>query len=408
MVATAGRKVRISYNAGAGMAVIAGARTDSFTIANEMINITDKDDLGVQTLLNDIGVQSVAMDLEGVLKDDTLLALTAAAASGTSLHDLQVEIVGIGTLTCAGGFFLSNFVPNGAEGSDPTTFSCSMASSGPVTWTTEAFLMTIATTTATETFTIPCQNVGVFDATVNWGDGSKSVITAFNDADLAHVYATAGSYQIKITPNPNGAFPNIYFNNAGDRLKVTSVDNLGVMGWLTLQRAFFGLANMTSFIVGKTNTTSVTNVLQMLSNNTSLTNVSFDGIDTSNVTTFASMLSTCTSLPFVDARPLNTSSALTLNGMFFNDTSLTNIQGAQNFNIGTLNATTSLDGFATSVTLATANYDAILINWDAQNPFDGMSPNFGGSTYTGGGVAAAARANLISTDGWTIQDGGIA
>jgi predicted secreted protein len=98
MVATAGRKVRISYNAGAGMAVIAGARTDSFTIANEMINITDKDDLGVQTLLNDIGVQSVSMDLEGVLKDDTLLALTEAAASGTSLHDLQVEIVGIGTL----------------------------------------------------------------------------------------------------------------------------------------------------------------------------------------------------------------------------------------------------------------------------------------------------------------------
>jgi predicted secreted protein len=364
------------------MAVIAGARTDSFTIANEMINITDKDDLGVQTLLNDIGVQSVSMDLEGVLKNDTLLALTEAAASGTSLHDLQVEIVGIGTLTCAGGFFLSNFVPSGAEGSDPTTFSCSMASSGPVTWTTEAFLMTVLTTTATETFTIPCQNIGVFDATVEWGDGSKSVITAFNDADLAHVYATAGSYQIKITPNPGGAFPNIYFNNAGDKLKVTSVENLGVMGWLALNGSFFGCLNMTSFVAGKTDTSGVTNMTWMLRTCPDLITADFTNVDTSNVTQMV--------------------------GMFNSDSSLTDIIGIENFNIEALNATTSLDGFALNVTLPTSRYDALLINWDAQDPFNGMSPNFGLGTYTGGGVAAAARANLISTDGWTITDGGIA
>jgi predicted secreted protein len=382
MAATAGRKVRISYNAGAGMAVIAGARTDSFTIANEMINITDKDDLGVQTLLNDIGVQSVSMDLEGVLKDDTLLALTEAAASGTSLHDLQVEIVGIGTLTCAGGFFLSNFVPSGAEGSDPTTFSCSMASSGPVTWTTEAFLMTVLTTTATETFTIPCQNVGVFDATVEWGDGSRSVITAFNDADLAHVYATAGSYKIKITPNPGGAFPNIYFNNAGDRLKVTSVDNLGVMGWLTLSGAFFGLANMTSFVAGNTNTSLVTNMNSTFLDCTGLLLASVVGVDTSSVTTMFKA--------------------------FSGSTALTDIVGVDDFNIEALNGVATLNSFATGVTLPTARYDALLIKWDAQNPLDGMTPNFGSSTYTGGGVAAAARANLISTDGWAITDGGIA
>ena len=61
-----------------------------------------------------------------------------------------------------------------------------------------------------------------------------------------------------------------------------------------------------------------------------------------------------------------------------------------------------------SVTLPTARYDALLINWDAQDPFDGMSAHFGYSQYTAGGAAAAARANLISTDGWTISDGGTA
>jgi surface protein len=378
MAATAGRKVRISYNAGAGMAVIAGARTDSFTIANEMINITDKDDLGVQTLLNDIGVQSVSMDLEGVLKDDTLLALTAAAASGTSLHDLQVEIVGIGTLTCAGGFFISNFAPSGAEGSDPTTFSCSMASSGPVTWTTEAFLMTIATTTATETFTIPAQNLGTFDAIVNWGDGSKSTISAFNDANLAHVYATAGTRQIKIT----GSFPNIRFNDLGDKLKVISVENLGVTGWLSLADAFEGCTNMTSFISGNTDTSNVTTTANMFAGNNGLTSVDVTTLDTSSVTIMASMFSAVTGV--------------------------TDIIGIDGFNIEGLNATNSLNNFAIGVPLPTARYDALLIAWDAQNPFDGMAPHFGVSTYTGGGVAAAARANLISTDGWTITDGGIA
>jgi predicted secreted protein len=135
MVATAGRKVRISYNPGGGMAVIAGARTESFTIANEMINITDKDDVGVQTLLDDIGTKSLSMDLEGVLKDDTLIALATNAAAGTALHDFQVEIVGLGVMTTAGGFFISSFAPSGAEGSDPTTFSCSLTSSGALTWT---------------------------------------------------------------------------------------------------------------------------------------------------------------------------------------------------------------------------------------------------------------------------------
>jgi predicted secreted protein len=117
------------------MAVIAGARTDSFTVANEMIDITDKDDLGVQTLLDDIGTQSLSMELEGVMKADTLLALAVGAGAATALHDFQCEIVGLGIITAAGGFFISSFAPSGAEGSDPTTFSCSLTSSGAITWT---------------------------------------------------------------------------------------------------------------------------------------------------------------------------------------------------------------------------------------------------------------------------------
>ena len=39
-------------------------------------------------------------------------------------------------------------------------------------------------------------------------------------------------------------------------------------------------------------------------------------------------------------------------------------------------------------------------------PLTNKTINFGGSRYTLGGAAAAARASLISVYGWTIIDGG--
>jgi len=57
--------------------------------------------------------------------------------------------------------------------------------------------------------------------------------------------------------------------------------------------------------------------------------------------------------------------------------------------------------------LSTANYDALLLAWSAQNPPNNININFGTSKYTGGGAVATARAALVSS-GWTITDGGIA
>jgi surface protein len=240
------------------------------------------------------------------------------------------------------------------------------------------FVWTVATTTSSETFTIPCQNIGTFAATIDWGDGSTSAITAYNDADLAHTYASAGDHQIRIS----GTFPNIRFNDGGDKGKVKSVENLGVVGWLSFQRAFYGCTSMDKFVAGNT--------------------------DTSSVTDMNRMFLFCATMLVPDLTGFNTSSVTNMIQMFGNCSRLTDVIGAEDFNIESLNVTTALNQFITSGYIETARYDALLINWDAQNPFDGMSPNFGASTYTAGGTAAAARANLISTDGWTITDGGTA
>tara|TARA_R110002072_G_scaffold91459_1_gene203982 strand:- start:456 stop:1478 length:1023 start_codon:yes stop_codon:yes gene_type:complete len=331
------------------------------------------------------------------------------------------------------------------------------AAAGGVASTPEPdFLMTVTTTTSSETFTIPCQNVGTFNCTVDWGDSSTSTITAYNDADLAHTYATAGDYQIRI----NGTFPNINFNNVGDKLKVKSVENLGTVGWLRLDSAFQGCLNLTSFVVGDADTSSVTDMNEMLRDcetmttldltnlNTSsvtsmermfyrcegMTTIDVTGFDTSNCTTMSSMFFDCQTMTTVDVTGFNTSSCTHMGSMFSlcvalttvdvsgfdtsavtnmimffrNCSSLTDIVGVDDFDITSLTDVNSLFYFAFGVTLPTSRYDSLLVKWDAQSVPSNKNTTFGSSTYTGGGTAAAARANLISTDGWTISDGGIA
>jgi hypothetical protein len=68
---------------------------------------------------------------------------------------------------------------------------------------------------------------------------------------------------------------------------------------------------------------------------------------------------------------------------------------------------TNMTNFMTNaVGLSTANYDALLIAWDAQGAMSySGTVNFGGSKYTAGGAAEAARTSLISKWGG-ITDGG--
>ena len=132
MSATAGRNLTIRYDSGAGMAIIAGARTDSFTVSNEPINITDKADAGVQTLLDDIGTKSLSMSIEGVATDTILKDLAVNAGSGSSLHTLAIFVNGASEITAAGGFFISSYAESGAEGTDPVTFTCELTASGAI------------------------------------------------------------------------------------------------------------------------------------------------------------------------------------------------------------------------------------------------------------------------------------
>ena len=269
---------------------------------------------------------------------------------------------------------------------------------------TTDFVMEVLISNDGDSFTIPCRDIGTFNAVIDWGDGSTDTITTFDAAALQHTYATAGTKTIKVS----GTFTNIQFANGGDKSKVLGVMNLGIVGWENLKNAFYGCNNMDVFIAGATNTDSVDETVGMLRNCSTLGFTQLTTFNTTTCTNFQNMFKGCGNLKFLDLSSFNTGLSVDFSSMFEGCSNLTDINGVEWFDIQSLNGPNDLNDFMTDVTIPTARYDDLLINWDAQAVTNGQTVNFGGSTYTGGGAAAAARASLIAGDGWVITDGGIA
>jgi surface protein len=145
------------------------------------------------------------------------------------------------------------------------------------------------------------------------------------------------------------------------------------------------------------NTGLATTMRYMFSNTTAF-NQDISTWNVSNVTTMMRMLSY---LPYFN-QPVgvwNTAKLTDVNNMF--QTSPSFNQPLGNWNVtGITNATNFLVG----VKLSIANYDNLLINWNAQAVKTGVPFHGGLSQYCAG---AAARANLIGVDLWTFTtDGG--
>ena len=115
---------------------------------------------------------------------------------------------------------------------------------------------TVAGDATARTITLPLVNTRTegalaYNCTVDWGDGSAlSTVTAYNDANRIHTYASNGTYNVEI----KGTCEGWSFNNAGDKLKIVAVVNWGTVGghngWKYLKQGFYGCTNLTSLGVG--------------------------------------------------------------------------------------------------------------------------------------------------------------
>ena len=132
MAALIGRKVRLKKGTGLAAVGIVGARQEDITIANGEVDVTDKDDGGYRTLLDDWGVRSIDVSISGLLKDDSLIEIATSNSASVLLQAYELEVDGIGTF--AGDFFM-NGCTLGAPYDNSVTFSATFLSSGPYTYT---------------------------------------------------------------------------------------------------------------------------------------------------------------------------------------------------------------------------------------------------------------------------------
>ena len=121
MAALVGRKVTfIPTSVGVP---IAGMRTKSITLNNEPIDITSDDDTGFRTLLeSDPALRSVDMSVEGVTKDDDLIAL-AAAGGDDLVSEYTLAFEGLGEFV--GNFYIGS-LELGAPYNEAVTFTCNI------------------------------------------------------------------------------------------------------------------------------------------------------------------------------------------------------------------------------------------------------------------------------------------
>lgn len=302
------------------------------------------------------------------------------------------------------------------------------------------------TTSPNESITIPTFGGG-YNYTVNWGDGNSD---AGQTGNAMHTYTVAGDYTVTIS----GSFPSIYFSNGGDKDKIISIEEWGSsITWRSMQSAFYGCSNLvnnaTDVPIFHSDVTSFNLTFQNCSNlgNGSATNwsswdtsgISFmvktfsgassfnkdiSGWDMTNVQETREMFRDATSFNqdisgwtftkvtdmsqmFQGASAFNQNisgwdvSTVTTFSQMFRD-AVAFDQNLANWNV---EAATILQLMFSNVTLSVTNYDAILIGWNTQTLKNNVTFSVGNSKYNSQ-AARDARANIIATYNWTIEDQG--
>lgn len=109
---------------------IAGVRTKSMTFNSDAINVTTDDDDGKRRLLEASGEESIDLSVEGLTKDESLIAIPAGG--GTRIEQYTIEMPWGGSIT---GDFRFNSLELGAEYTDAITFTAEIQSTGAWTYT---------------------------------------------------------------------------------------------------------------------------------------------------------------------------------------------------------------------------------------------------------------------------------
>ncbi|WP_299440134.1 M60 family peptidase N-terminal accessory domain-containing protein [uncultured Aquimarina sp.] len=259
---------------------------------------------------------------------------------------------------------INTYYPSGSNCANFTT-----------TWTVAADDTTITIPTETGAYS--------YNYEVNWnGDGDfldANETTPFT-GNATHDFGAAGTYTINI----RGTFPAIYFNNSGDKDKITSVDRWGSTQWEGMDFAFYGCTNLSiSENAGIPDLSFVSDLSSMFRSSGINTKGNLDDWDVSSIEFFDAM--------FMDAVNFD--------------------QSLGNWDIGNVG---SMSQMLQGVTISTTNYDDTLTGWATLSEGETDIPiaiDFHGGN-SGFCLSDALRTQLITSEGsggygWTITDSNV-
>ncbi|WP_282043320.1 BspA family leucine-rich repeat surface protein [Winogradskyella flava] len=192
---------------------------------------------------------------------------------------------------------------------------------------------------------IPTNPALTYNYTVDWGDGNTDTNITGN---ITHTYATVGAYTINIS----GTFPQIYFNNTGDRFKIEEILSWGTTQWLSMENAFWGCRNLNFDAIDSPDLSQVISLKNMFRDCTAFNGI-LNNWDTTTIIDISGM--------FADARifnrPLdnwNVSSVTDMSETFFD---------ARNFNEPLDSWNTSSVTDMTSMFNEAASFNQNIDNW---------------------------------------------
>lgn len=108
---------------------IGGITTNSFTLNNGAIDITNKSSASWRELLGGEGLQSVDLTVECLFSSDSAFEAMKTSALAKTIKDYQIAR---GSATLEGGFMITSWAES-APDNDKLTCSISLQSSGAIT-----------------------------------------------------------------------------------------------------------------------------------------------------------------------------------------------------------------------------------------------------------------------------------
>jgi surface protein len=260
--------------------------------------------------------------------------------------------------------------------------------------------VSVAGTSGVGFFQLPLVSDGnTINSIVDWGDGTTSAVTAFNDVDTLHDYnVTTGAAGTK-TITISGLFSGWRFAGAGDRRKMLNISSWGSLN-LSVDQAFRGCENMTCSAIDAPLITT-TSFVRMF-NGCPLFNGAIQNWDVSGVTNMSVAFSYSAFNQPIGS--WDVSNVTDMSFMFRGATSFN--QNIGNWDVSNVTNFGSFMLQKTSANYSAANLDSIYNGWSSRPVQPNISINFGTIKYTAAGQAGkdilTGAPNL-----WSIVDAGI-